>query len=80
MAVYTVLHWHLTVYLNKYAGFKNPYDNSRSAVHAGNLGVKGSIDLGATFIYVTNNTFIIRTNIGNESGGNVDLKDTLIKE
>lgn len=84
----TVLHWHLTVYLNKYAGFKNPYDSARPAVYAGNLSAKGSIDLGTTYIYLQNSTdspsgemnFIIRTNIGNKSGGNVDLRDTVIWE
>ena len=83
-----VQHWELTVYLNKYAGFKNPYDSARPAVYAGNLSAKGSIDLGATYIYLQNSTdspsgemnFIIRTNIGNKSGGNVDLRDIVIWE
>ena len=83
-----VQHSEFEVYLNKYAGFKNPYDSARPAVYAGNLSAKGSIDLGATYIYLQNSTdspsgemnFIIRTNIGNKSGGNVDLRDTVIWE
>ena len=67
-------------YLSKSAGFQNPYNSNLNPVEAGNLGNVRAPSLGTTKLYGQNNWIRMETNIGNESGGDVVLSDTLIKE
>ena len=62
-------------YFNDYLEFNNPYDDSADAVYKSS---SSSPRLGSTNIYGKGNTMYIHTNIGNESGGNVYLSDSLV--
>ena len=69
-------YWYFAHYFDAYMGFKNPYDGLMS-VHTNS---SPSPKLGYTNLYGKGNTIYIYTNIGNESGDNVYLSDSIALE
>lgn len=70
-------------YFNYHAGFKNPYGSKNHAVTLDTSYFKKTgqcLWLGSICIYAEGNKIHIGINVGDESGGNVFLKDTLVKE
>jgi len=76
---------HFVGYFNKNAGFKNPYNGGLGEYDKGfKWGVynfkRSSPSLGSSSVFGRGNIIYINTNIGNETGANVYLRDVLIKE
>jgi type IV pilus assembly protein PilA len=57
-------------------GFKNPYGGVNIMYRLNNSPVLGATHMSS----LNSNTVYISTNIGNESGGNVYLRDTIVAE
>ena len=67
-------------YLTELAGMKNPYNNSYGvSLHSG-FKKYGNCPLGYICMYGSGNKINIWANIGDENGGDVFLKDIIVKE
>lgn len=67
-------------YLTESAGMKNPYNNSYGvSLHSG-FKKYGNCSLGYICMYGSGNKIHIWANIGDENGGDVVLKDIIVKE
>jgi hypothetical protein len=70
-------------YFNYHAGFKNPYGSKNHAVTLDTSYFKKNgqcLWLGSICMYANGNKIHIGINVGDESGGNVFLKDAIVKE
>ncbi len=71
---------HFGHYLTDSAGMRNPYNNSYGvSLHSG-FKKYGNCPLGYICMYGSGNKINIWANIGDENGGDVFLKDIIVKE